>query len=40
MDDVHIPDSLRSWFVLHFVLDVLLAIPLMLVPVLTLQFFG
>lgn len=35
-----VPRSLRSWFILHFALDVLLAIPLMVAPEATLRFFG
>lgn len=34
------PRSLRGWFILHFVFDVLLALPLMVAPVATLRFFG
>ncbi len=40
MSTSEVPRSLRNWFVLHFALDVLLAIPLMLAPVATLRFFG
>lgn len=32
--------GLRLWFVVHFVLDIIFAIPLLLFPVETLQFFG
>ncbi|MCJ7772199.1 MAG: hypothetical protein MUP22_03580 [Desulfobacterales bacterium] len=32
--------GLRFWFVVHFILDVIFAIPLLLFPVETLQFFG
>jgi len=32
--------GLRSWFVVHFILDVLFAVPLLLFPKETLQFFG
>ena len=35
-----IPNSLRTWFVIHFVLDVIFAIPLLLAPVAFLSFFG
>lgn len=40
MSTTEIPRSLRNWFVLHFVLDLLLAIPLMIAPMVTLRFFG
>ena len=32
--------GLRFWFVVHFVLDVSFAIPLLLFPIETLKFFG
>ena len=32
--------GLRSWFVVHFILDVLLGVPLILAPVQILSFFG
>ena len=35
-----VPYSLRVWFVIHFVVDVIFAIPLLYFPVLTLQLFG
>lgn len=35
-----IPNGLRFWFVVHFVLDVIFAIPLLLFPEETLQLFG
>jgi threonine/homoserine/homoserine lactone efflux protein len=35
-----VPKGLRFWFVVHFVLDVIFAIPLLLFPKETLQFFG
>jgi len=40
VNDKSVPYSLRIWFVIHFALDTLFAIPLMLVPVNTLNFFG
>ena len=35
-----IPSSLRTWFVIHFALDVILALPLIFAPVAFLTFFG
>lgn len=35
-----IPQSLKYWFILHFVLDMLFAIPLIAAPVATLTYFG
>ena len=35
-----VPDSLRFWFVIHFVLDVVFAIPLLVAPEFTLSLFG
>ena len=35
-----IPTSLRTWFVIHFVTDMLFAIPLLLAPVFTMTLFG
>lgn len=35
-----IPKGLRFWFVVHFIADVIFAIPLLVFPVETLQFFG
>jgi len=35
-----VPARLRTWFVVHFVMDLLFAIPLLLVPVFTLETFG
>lgn len=37
---VSVPNSLRHWFVVHFILDALFAIPLFIAPVYTLQLFG
>lgn len=34
-----IPTSLKSWFVIHFVIDILFAIPLMISPVWLLALF-
>ncbi|MEP6834674.1 MAG: hypothetical protein ABJB74_14860 [Gemmatimonas sp.] len=35
-----VPAGLRRWFILHFVIDILFAIPLLLAPVFTLSSFG
>ncbi len=35
-----VPDALRKWFVIHFWIDILFAIPLMLVPVEMLSMLG
>jgi hypothetical protein len=35
-----IPNSLRRWFVVHFAMDVLFAVPLLIAPVLTMRLFG
>ncbi len=35
-----VPKSLRTWFLVHFVVDMIFAIPLMLAPVFTLSLFG
>ena len=35
-----VPRGLRIWFVVHFVVDVLVAVPLFLAPVAVLTFFG
>jgi len=35
-----VPNGLRTWFVIHFVADVLFAIPLLLFPRALLNFFG
>jgi hypothetical protein len=39
MED-RIPNSLRRWFVVHFVLDVLFGLPLLLAPEIMLPLFG
>ena len=36
----NVPSSLRKWFVAHFVIDLVFAVPLLLFPVQTLQLFG
>jgi len=35
-----VPRSLRWWFVVHFVADILFAVPLFLAPAATLTYFG
>lgn len=37
---VVIPASLRTWFVIHCVVDLSFAVPLLVAPVTTLQLFG
>ena len=39
-DEKGVPAALRAWFVIHFVADVVFAIPLMLWPEATLRLFG
>jgi len=38
MNDV--PQSLRRWFVIHFVADIIFAIPLLLIPEIIMPLFG
>ena len=38
--DKTVPNSLRTWFVVHFVADVLFAIPLLFFPQALLNLFG
>lgn len=35
-----VPPALKIWFVVHFAVDILLALPLMIAPEATLHFFG
>jgi len=35
-----VPDSLKSWFFIHFVVDYLVAVPLMIAPVEIMTFLG
>ena len=35
-----VPEALKTWFILHFLVDLLFAIPLMVVPVRMLALFG
>lgn len=39
-DAAAVPDSLRRWFMVHFVADVAAALPLFLAPVAVLRLFG
>ena len=36
----HVPTALRTWFVIHAVVDYVIAIPLFLIPTLLLEFMG
>lgn len=36
----HVPSSLRLWFIIHFWVDLLFALPLLFAPGQTLAFFG
>jgi len=40
MNDPAVPASLRRWFVVHFVADVLFAAPMIVAPDATLRMFG
>lgn len=40
MNAQSVPKTLRIWFVIHFILDILVAVPLMIAPIKTLYFFG
>jgi hypothetical protein len=40
MNTTSVPEALRRWFVIHFWVDILFAIPLILVPVEMLSMFG
>jgi hypothetical protein len=35
-----VPNSLRQWFVIHFIADIIFAIPLLIVPVAFLTLLG
>ena len=35
-----VPNSLRLWFLIHCLIDILFAIPLLIAPVFALQLFG
>ncbi|MBT3864455.1 hypothetical protein HOE67_04010 [Candidatus Peregrinibacteria bacterium] len=35
-----IPRSLKYWFIAHFIIDMIFAIPLIFAPVFTLTYFG
>ncbi len=36
----NIPQSLRNWFLIHFIVDIILGIPLIFFPEIILQLFG
>lgn len=40
MTEAKVPHALRTWFVIHFVIDILFAVPLMAAPVWALTLFG
>lgn len=40
VQDLQVPDSLRFWFVVHFVLDFILAVPLLFAPEILLPLVG
>lgn len=40
MPPSNVPDLLKKWFVIHCIADLLFAIPLFLIPVAFLSFFG
>jgi hypothetical protein len=40
MSDLNIPRALRIWFIIHFIIDVVLAIPLLLIPRTFLSVLG
>ena len=35
-----VPNSLRTWFMIHFLADMLFGVPLLLLPEIILPFFG
>lgn len=35
-----VPDSLRTWFIVHFIVDVIFGLPLLAVPDLVLPYLG
>ncbi len=35
-----VPKGLRTWFVVHFIIDIAIGVPLLLAPVYTLSLFG
>lgn len=37
---IEVPKSLRTWFVIHFVVDILVGIPLLVFPEFVLPWFG
>jgi len=39
-NNTEIPDGLRTWFVIHFAVDMLFAIPLLFFPEIIMPWFG
>ena len=39
-NNMEVPQSLRTWFVIHFIVDFIFGIPLLLFPAYTLSLFG
>ena len=39
-ENTNIPTGLKTWFVIHFIVDMLFAIPLILFPEIILPWFG
>ena len=35
-----VPKSLQTWFIIHFIVDYLFGLPLLITPIWTLQLFG
>jgi len=40
VDRTDVPKSLRAWFVAHFVIDILIALPMLFVPEFFMPLFG
>lgn len=40
MESKEVPSALSYWFLVHFIIDIVLAIPLMFFPEQALEFFG
>ena len=40
INNTEIPNGLRTWFVIHFVVDMLFAIPLLFFPEIIMPWFG
>jgi len=35
-----VPNSLRTWFIIHFIVDIIFALPLLIAPIWFLSLFG